>query len=200
MPPFMVLKRKSAASPRTNVSSTLPLMVPKSDFSRGFSVKVTFTGPLTVRACPEPATSSISMLPFTLWTEKFPFTFFTVTMPAVASVIAMAAKRPIHIELEQIGLFGNVELDLLLRCLHPLFRFGADGFIYYELHLVTLASDHLNRAEYVVNLENLVRRSQGKRLADGFLVAKHHSGVVIVTLDRSIGARRFGIGTPYQQA
>src|ERR1051325_2585884 len=62
MDPFMVLKRKSAERPRTKYRSILPLMVPKSEFSRGFSAKETFTPPLTVLAVPEPAMFSISTL------------------------------------------------------------------------------------------------------------------------------------------
>src|SRR6266852_5540432 len=77
--PLNVFRRKSAASPRTNVSSTFPLTDRKSDFSFGFSRKLAFTPPFTVRAWPEPPMSCISTPPFTLCTEKAPLTPRTFT-------------------------------------------------------------------------------------------------------------------------
>src|SRR5437660_10344236 len=79
----------------------------------------------------------------------------TLEFAAAASIVAIAAERPVHIELQGACLLGDVEGDFLASLFELFLGFRADRLLDRELRLVGICAHDFDGTPDVVNFEGL---------------------------------------------
>src|SRR5437879_9153920 len=103
-------------------------------------------------------------------------------LAAATSIFAIAAERPVHIELQGACLLGDVEGDFLASLFELFLGFRADRLLDRELRLVGICAHDFDGAPDVVNFEGPVLDARHrKRLLDGLLLL--HWQVAIGVID-----------------
>src|SRR5437016_3832927 len=101
---------------------------------------------------------------------------------AAAPIVAIAAERPVHIELQGACLLGDVQGDFLASLFELFLGFRADRLFDRELRLVGICAHDFDGAPDVVNFEGPVLDARHrKRLLDGLLLL--HWQVAIGVID-----------------
>src|SRR5437016_13898320 len=105
----------------------------------------------------------------------------TLEFAAAASIVAIAAERPVHIELQGACLLGDVQGDFFASLFELFLGFRADRFFDRELRLVGICAHDFDGAPDVVNFEGPVLDARHrKRFLDGlfFLHCQVAIGVI----------------------
>src|SRR5258708_27523709 len=104
----------------------------------------------------------------------------TLEFAAAASIVAIAAERPVHIELQGACLLGDVEGDFLASLLELFLGFRADRLFDRELRLIGICAHHFDGTPDVVNFQGLMLDARHReRFLDG-LLRLHRQGAIRV--------------------
>src|SRR5438094_1371713 len=98
-----------------------------------------------------------------------------------ASVVAIAAERPVHIELQRACLLGDVEGDFLASSFELFLGFRADRLFDHELRLVGICAHNLDGTPDVVNFQGpMLDTRHRERFLDGLLLLHWQVAIGVV--------------------